>query len=98
MRALVVFFQSKIPGADTCDSLNVTNLALDVFLTAMHGPAAYGSTSFEAIFDASHLFSNMPLYGNMVVISNCYGDMNTIYYFIANENQTLSQKIILQKI
>ena len=47
-----------------------------LLLNAMHV-----NTSFKALFDASHLFSNMPIYGHVVVVlilMNCYGIMNLL--------------------
>ena len=49
---------------DTCDSLHVTNLALDVVPIA----AIHANTSLEVLLGTSHLFSNTPLYGHVVAI------------------------------
>ena len=53
---MAVVFQS-IPVSnhpDTCDSLHVTNLALDVVPIA----AIHANTSLEVLLGTSHLFSN----------------------------------------
>ena len=57
-----------------------------LFLFAVHI-----NTSFEAVFEALHLFSDMPLYGHVVdilIITNCYGFMNlSLQKFTLTKNQ-----------
>ena len=93
-RALAVVFQS-IPvhnRPDTYDSLHVTSLALDVAPIA----AVHANTSFKALLDASHLFSNTPLDGHMV----CHYMELRIYYYKNLPSLKLDplQKFILQKV
>ena len=47
------------------------------------------NTSLEALFEASHLFSDMALYGHVVAIMNCYGIKNLLLQkFTFTENLT----------
>ena len=69
----------------------------------MHG-YAHANTSFKALLDTLHLFSNMPLlymitwHVAILILMNCYGIVNLLLQkFTFTENQTFYKRFILQK-
>ena len=55
------------------DSRHVTNFASDVVPIA----TAHTNTSFKALLDASHIFSDTPLLAKLIS-TNCYGITNLL--------------------
>ena len=59
---------------DTCDIACMLQTLLQMLLLAVHA-----NISLETLFEASHLFSNAPLYGHVLailILTNCYGITN----------------------